>query len=135
MKFIVLPLVHVIWTDDRDQKSNSNRESYYKRDPTGNTSLQGGAELRSKTCDAMLKILQNPASCKDFKIQYSILRESKVKLVIYNPLGQAEEVLVAGEARAGVYEEMLNKRLDNGIYFVIFEANGKRITEKVVVIN
>jgi len=84
--------------------------------------------------DYSLKILQNPVSSNNLKIRYSIPRPSKVKLVMYNALGQLEQVLIDREMAPGIYELNLRQNLPNGIHFLQLSADKKTITEKVVII-
>ena len=56
-------------------------------------------------------------------IRYSIPKESKVSIEIYNSLGQKVFTLVDEREGAGIYEKMLNaQNLSSGVYFYIFKA-------------
>ncbi len=92
-------------------------------------------DARYRLHDTELKILQNPASSKNLKIQYSVPKTTHVKLAIYNPLGQIEENLVDAEVKAGVYEKTLTKKLQSGVYFAGFQFENKLITKKLVIID
>ena len=93
-----------------------------------------GEEVRNQKLEVRLKIKQNPALSKNLRIQYSLPKASSVKLVLYNSIGQVEEVLVDGKLNAGVYEKTFKQLLNNGVYFLRFETEGKAINQKVVVI-
>ena len=91
-------------------------------------------DMRYQIGDMSLKILQNPLVSDNLKIQYALPRPSKVKLVIYNVLGQVEEVLVDGEKNMGLYEVELKKSLPGGVYFIKLVTDKKTITKKCVVL-
>ncbi len=91
-------------------------------------------DTRYRILDTELKILQNPARSKNLKIQYSVPKTGRVKLAVYNALGQMEEIIVDGEVSAGIYEKNVNKKLPNGIYFVQFMTENKVITQKLIII-
>ncbi|MEO0127455.1 MAG: hypothetical protein ABIL44_06885, partial [candidate division WOR-3 bacterium] len=65
--------------------------------------------------DTGLKILQNPVIDGRLKIQYAVPEPSKVKLMIYNVLGQVEQVLVDEYKPAGIYEIEHKKPLTSGV--------------------
>ncbi|MEO0190187.1 MAG: T9SS type A sorting domain-containing protein [candidate division WOR-3 bacterium] len=83
--------------------------------------------------DASLKILQNPVIDGRLQIQYAVPEPSKVKLVIYNVLGQVEQVLVDEYKPAGIYE-IATGRLTNGVYFIKLITDNKSITKKCVIL-
>jgi len=83
---------------------------------------------------ARLRILQNPSVSRNVWIRYSIPGPSKAKLVIYNSLGQIVEVLLDGEVKAGVYEKVILKDLDAGVYFISLQCAGRTITGKLVIV-
>jgi len=87
---------------------------------------------RRQITDYSLKILQNPITNNDIKIQYSLPKTTKVKLVLYNALGQVEGVLVDGYKSSGVYELDLNENLPSAIYFIQLTADNKSIAKKFI---
>ncbi|MEO0095593.1 MAG: FG-GAP-like repeat-containing protein [candidate division WOR-3 bacterium] len=84
--------------------------------------------------DTGLKILQNPVIDGRLKIQYAVPEPSKVKLMIYNVLGQVEQTLFDGYKPAGIYEIETPKSLTSGVYFVKLFVNEKVITKKCVIL-
>ncbi|MEO0128524.1 MAG: T9SS type A sorting domain-containing protein, partial [candidate division WOR-3 bacterium] len=84
--------------------------------------------------DTGLKILQNPVIDGRLKIQYAVPEPSKVKLAIYNVLGQIEQILFDGYKPAGIYEIETPKSLTSGVYFVKLFVNEKVITKKCVIL-
>ncbi len=91
-------------------------------------------DTRYQIGDMSLRILQNPLFSDNLKIQYALPGHSKVKLVIYNVLGQVEEVLVDGEKSMGLYLAEPKKLLPNGVYFVKLITDKKTITKKCVIL-
>ncbi len=91
-------------------------------------------DTRYRIQDASLKILQNPSFNGRLKIQYAVPKPSKVRFVIYNVLGQVEQVLVDAHKPAGVYELETQNPLTTGVYFVAFQIGRSKATAKVVMI-
>ncbi len=91
-------------------------------------------DMRCQIGNVGLRILQNPLFSDNLKIQYALPRHSKVKLVIYNVLGQVEEVLVDGEKSMGLYVAEPKKSLPAGVHFVKLITDKKTITEKCVIL-
>jgi len=89
-------------------------------------------DSRRQITDYSLKILQNPVTNNDIKIQYSLPKTTKVKLVLYNALGQVEGVLVDGYKSSGVYELDLNENLPSAIYFIQLTVDNKSIAKKFI---
>ncbi|MEO0095595.1 MAG: T9SS type A sorting domain-containing protein, partial [candidate division WOR-3 bacterium] len=83
--------------------------------------------------DASLKILQNPVIDGRLKIQYAVPEPSKVKLMIYNVLGQVEQTLFDGYKPAGIYK-IETGRLTSGVYFVKLFVDEKLITKKCIIL-
>ena len=71
-------------------------------------------------------------------IQYSLKEQSKVKLVIYNTLGQKVKELVTGLKNAGLHfakwngENSFGRKVASGIYFYRIEAGNYINTKKMV---
>lgn len=91
-------------------------------------------DSRWQIADGGLQILQNPVIGGNLKIQYSIPKTSKVKLVIYNALGQVVRVLVDKEMATGIYEIELNEPLTRGVYFIKLIMGEKNITKKCIML-
>ncbi len=95
---------------------------------------QGVEELKIKVpSEFSLKISQNPVLNKNLKIQYTVPRQSNVRLVIYNILGQVEEVLIDKKSDAGMYEFDVDD-LQSGIYFVQLQTPDFKETKKVILL-
>lgn len=57
-------------------------------------------------------------------IKYSLPRQSRIKISLYNILGNLVETLFDGEQTAGIHQLILNaKDLSSGVYFVSMEAD------------
>jgi hypothetical protein len=66
-------------------------------------------------------------------IQYSISESSKIKLTIYNLIGEEVALLVNGIVEVGFYEVTFNAtKLPGGIYFYRLQANGYTQTKKMI---
>ena len=97
---------------------------------------QGGIKeaVSRQKLEVTLRILQNPALSKNLGIQYSVPKLSRVKLSIYNTLGQEEIKVVDDNIPTGLYAEVLTHRLKNGIYFITLVIDDKMTSKKVIVI-
>jgi len=102
--------VHVVWNDDRD----SNREIYYKRNPTGNIKL---------TRDSFLKIFPNPMK-KTTLIRYCVTERKYISFNIYDILGRIVTTITAGERPPGIFttswngKDLEGQEVTPGIYFL-----------------
>lgn len=69
------------------------------------------------------------------KIKYDIDRNTKVKLSVYNILGQEVVVLVDAEQRAGTYEAVWDARkYPSGVYYVKMESDNYKSIQKLIMI-
>jgi len=69
------------------------------------------------------------------RISYSLLKPSNVKIDIFNIKGQLVETLVDKDKPAGYHTIEWNaKGLNSGIYFYKFEAEGKTLIKKMILI-
>jgi hypothetical protein len=70
------------------------------------------------------------------KIKYQVLKNSKVKLILYNILGKEIKILVNQNQGIGIYEINLNGNdLSSGIYFYTLFVNNEKIdTKKMLLI-
>ena len=72
------------------------------------------------------------------EIQYQLASKGKVKLGVYNVLGQAVRELASGEQETGTYfvrwdgKDGMGKTTSNGVYFYRLEAFGQSQTRKMV---
>jgi len=91
-------------------------------------------EVSRQKLEVTLRILQNPALSKNLRIQYSVPKLSRVKLSIYNTLGQEEIEVVDDNIPTGLYEGVLTRHLEGGIYFITLVIDDKMASKKVIVI-
>ena len=57
-------------------------------------------------------------------ISYSLPRQARIKIALYNILGNLVEILFDGEQTAGIHQLILNaKDLSSGVYFVSMVAD------------
>jgi hypothetical protein len=89
-------------------------------------------QSRYEITDYNLKILQNPIVDGNVKIQYSLPKPSKVKVVIYNAIGQVEKVLAESMTSPGIYELAMPENLPSDIYFIQLQTAEKIITLKII---
>ncbi|MCK4295611.1 MAG: T9SS type A sorting domain-containing protein [Candidatus Marinimicrobia bacterium] len=69
------------------------------------------------------------------QIKYSVPRNAKVSLKVYNIVGEEVAILVDGTLTAGNYVATLNGRdLSSGVYFYALKSEGVTITKKLVLI-
>jgi photosystem II stability/assembly factor-like uncharacterized protein len=67
-------------------------------------------------------------------IVYSVAKEGRVKIVVYNILGQAIKELVNENKSAGVYQAQFNcAGLSSGVYFYRTESGGFTETKKMII--
>ncbi|MEO0126772.1 MAG: hypothetical protein ABIL44_03365, partial [candidate division WOR-3 bacterium] len=90
--------------------STSSPVFYIKR----HTGVKETKISRSAIRNPKLEIYPNPVYDK-LTIQYAVPEPSKVKLMIYNVLGQVEQVLVDEYKPAGIYEIEHKKPLTSGV--------------------
>ncbi len=73
----------------------------------------------------------NPAT----QIQYTIDKASKVKLTVYNVLGNQVAVLVNQTQQAGTYQTTFDaKNFSSGVYFYKLEAGSKTMSKKMMLL-
>lgn len=69
------------------------------------------------------------------KISFELPKESYVKLLIYNLLGEKIETLISEYKRAGAYDVKFDAlTLSSGVYFYILQTNGTTITKKMLLL-
>jgi hypothetical protein len=81
-----------------------------------------------------LGIFPNPASSKRLRIRYVVPRDARVRIAVYNPLGQLEEVLVDNQLNAGTYEKAVRLRSGPGVYFVHLAVDGQTVVKKLITV-
>jgi len=124
------PMVHVVWTDNRD----GNMEIYYKRNPTGNVVgvEEGKGDARYSMLDAGLRILQNPTTAKQGLRLLATSHTPRAKLQIYDVAGQLVEFFDFNSMPNAPCQIALH--LNPGIYFITLQGEGQAVTRKLVVV-
>jgi hypothetical protein len=62
-------------------------------------------------------------------------RRSLIKLIIVDVLGRKVESLAVGEYKAGTYTATwVGEKVSSGVYFCVLEANGVKLTQKMVLL-
>ena len=121
------PTIHVVWNDGRD----GNWEVYYKRNPTGNTSVK---EEQFREIEKKKHFLR-PSIFKDrIVLELSGMLPGFLKILICNVYGATVfEKDLACNSRTITIEDKALKRLAPGVYFLTV-VSGERtlVTEKLV---
>jgi hypothetical protein len=126
--------VHVIWTDDRDQQGNSNREIYYKRNPTGNVGTAEKPKARLiKSADG-LSISPSVVS-KTAWLTYTLPRTGLVSIALYDITGERLLLLKQAVEAAGEHRMAFKvKGLPIGVYLARMTFDGVAVTTKIIVV-
>ncbi len=73
-------------------------------------------------------------------INYGIPQTSDVEIVIYNIAGQQVKTIVKTRVEQGLYTTIWNgfddndRKLPNGVYFIRMNTEGRRMTNKVLMV-
>ncbi len=115
-------------TVEFDAVSMSNTEP----EPTGLKSEKVFGSLENNGND--VKIYPNPFNLST-TVELNLQKISKVKLSIYNILGQKVTGLVNQEMNTGTYNVILNaKNFSSGIYFLILKINSTLLSKKIILL-
>jgi len=132
-----------------DRVSFASRESTHVPElvvetiPTSSTeSLTTGAETDAETSVILPTEVgitanyPNPFNIET-TIEYAVPKDGRVRLVVYNLLGQTVRVIVDGLQEAGMKRAIWNgldqagKEVGSGVYFVQLNAQGRRVLRKI----
>ncbi|MGA2298615.1 MAG: PKD domain-containing protein [FCB group bacterium] len=81
-----------------------------------------------------IQIFPNPAS-DELTIKYSLAQNDRVKINLYDALGQEIALLIDGDEDAGEHSEMFSvKNTNTGIYFCRILIGDKIFTKKIILI-
>ena len=98
------------------------------------TDVKNNDQIKTQKMNFSLKAYPNPFN-PTATISYSLPRESKVKLTIYNSLGQIVKVLVDETKSAGDYKTLFNAYdIPSGVYFYQLLAGNYAKTNKFIYI-
>lgn len=93
----------------------------------------GGARLANQVEGLTLTIAPNPFSTQT-SITYQIPEAATVTLEIFDLKGRNVKTMLSETKQdAGLHQFRLGKRLASGIYFCVLHANGKQLSQKLVV--
>lgn len=101
--------------------------------------VQGKPQVKPPS-KARLEVFPNPSS-GDMTIEYSLPEPGMVTINIYNMAGQLVRALVDGHKKDGKHSCIWNGKADNGQnvssgnYLCRYKLNGKRTTQKAIVVN
>jgi hypothetical protein len=129
--------VHLVWHDNRD----GNWEIYYKNNPSGNVTAVENIISELPEEYNLAQNYPNPFN-PSTKIRYSIpsvtlsgVEGSRVKLKVFDVLGNEIATLVNEEKPAGSYEVDFNARnLSSGVYFYKLQAGNFIETKKMILL-
>lgn len=122
-------IVHVAWEDNR----NSNREIYYKRNPTGNV----GVQIISTEIPTEYSLGQNyPNPFNPITtIKFDVVRFGDVKIVVCDVMGREVQTLVNESLKPGTYEVSFDGyALNSGVYFYKLITSGFTETKKMLLL-
>lgn len=126
------PKLHMVWSDKR---SGNNYNIFYKNNPTGNAI---GIKKISSDLPVTYTLGQNYPNPfnPSTQIEFSIPRNSDVKLIVYDVMGRELSTLVNEKLNAGIYKVNFDAaNLSSGVYFYKllteeFNASGKMLLIK-----
>jgi hypothetical protein len=122
--------VHVVWTDERDGRT----EIYYKRNPTGNPVgiTSNNSEIPDKF--SLGQNYPNPFNPVT-NIEFAVPRSSFVKLTVYDITGREASALVNQQLQAGTYiVDFDASGLSSGAYFYRIESEDYAEVKKMLMI-
>jgi N-methylhydantoinase B/oxoprolinase/acetone carboxylase alpha subunit len=97
-------------------------------------SLGNDDHSRQPSRFALKQNFPNPFNPKT-RIEYTLLTSGKVKLEVFNALGQLVTVLVSEEQTAGVRQvDFDGSQLASGVYYYRLSAAGKSQTLKMILV-
>lgn len=98
--------------------------------PTVTTGVNTNVATISK-----VSVFPNPAS-DNLTISYSLQQAQSVGIELYDLNGKQVKAFTAENTTPGSYEKTIGvKDLERGVYFVRLTSNGKKATQKMVVVN
>lgn len=135
--FAVTPGIHTFkWSYEKDYSYSGGTDcawvDYILFPPVINV----GVSVNDLTADqTTLNCYPNPFS-QETEITYSLQKNCKVTVKVYNSVGQEIATLVNGETKqAGYYSTTLNaENLQSGIYHCVFSTDNKTIVQKLMIL-
>lgn len=113
-------------TCDPTRSINTSQSNIYSNNPT--------VSIKENALTNSMSIFPNPSSGPT-SISYTLKKNSKVIIDIYNTLGQKIEVIENNEQQIGEYKYNFNfkeKGLQNGVYFVKFTVDDKSLMQIIL---
>lgn len=111
---------------DPTRSINTSQSNIY----TNNTNVS----IKENVLADAITIFPNP-SAGSTSISYSLKKNSKIVIEIYNTLGQKIETIVNAEQQVGEYKYNFNskdKEYQDGLYLVKFTLDGKSVMKKII---
>ena len=120
--------------------TNSNTQVIWEGDTdfgfvgTAEFSYDDVMDVNQLPIDGYMQVYPNPIIENAF-VEFSLLEQSTVSIALYNVLGKKIIQLYNGKMQAGKQVLPINaEQLDNGVYFINIEIDGKIMSEKVSII-
>ncbi len=110
---------HFPWPISRANRWNTGEFGF---EPTDTVVVAVRSEKGLPTKTRLLQNYPNPFNAST-KIKYEIDKQTKVKICIYNTIGQKISTLVDAEQQAGIYEAVFNgDKYPSGVYYAKLET-------------
>jgi hypothetical protein len=81
-----------------------------------------------------LSVIPNPVIGGRLSVRYSIPKASRVRLVLYNALGQVEEVFEDGLVSSGTHMRTSSCSISNGVFFARLMVGAHAVVRKISVV-
>ena len=104
---------------------------------SGNKSGTDVEEVKGNPLPASILLQQNYPNPfnSSTQIRFSLPRLSSIKLTVVDLLGRKVQTLSEGEYKAGTYTATWSgEKVSSGVYFCVLEADGVKLTQKMVLL-
>ena len=106
----------------------------YENDSTGGGGPQSLGDLPLNFDSPIMSVFPNPVQ-KEINIQYTLFRETKVNLSIFDVAGRSVRNVISKNQISGTYHKSLSiANLPQGVYFIKLDTNDDAIIQKVIFI-
>jgi hypothetical protein len=94
----------------------------------------GIEEVEKELRGVDFEISQNPANNGEIKVRYKLSEALKIRISIYNSIGQLEGILADDPGPIGQHEIVLVHNLPAGVYFLQADIADRKIVKKIVIL-
>lgn len=106
----------------------------YENDSTGGGGPQSLGDLPLNFDSPIMNVFPNPVQ-KEINIQYTLFRETKVNLSIFDVAGRSVRNVISKNQISGTYHKSLSiVNLPQGVYFIKLDTSDDAIVQKVIFI-